>query len=195
MPPLSSKPRNDTTGLLNKVAQVTIFFWIMKILATTLGEVAGDFLSMTLKLGYWISLGITLALLIVVLFAQIKGKRFHSALYWAAIIATTTAGTEVSDLMDRTLGLGYTLGALILFSGLAATLFIWFVASFINGVIYGQSAYTNQDAGSSYYLPDVADPGTDYYSPSGNDVVYNDITGGWTEVDSYGFETELEGAW
>lgn len=68
-------------------------------------------------------------------------------------------------------------------------------AEFINGVIHGQSAYTNQNDGSSYYLPDVADPDTNYYSPSGNEVVYNDITGGWTEIDSYGFETELEGAW
>lgn len=68
-------------------------------------------------------------------------------------------------------------------------------ADFINGVIYGQSAYTNQYDGSSYYLPDVADPGMNYYSPSGNGVVYNDVTGGWTEVDAYGFETELDSAW
>ena len=117
--------RDDATGLLNKVAQVTIFFWIMKVLATTLGEISGDFLSMTLKLGYWISLGITFAVLIAVLVAQIRAERFHPVIYWAAIIATTTTGTEVSDLMDRTLGLGYTIGALILFAGLAATLFVW----------------------------------------------------------------------
>src|SRR4029078_9410148 len=90
-----------------KVAKVTLAFWIMKVLATTLGETAGDFLSMTLNLGYYIGLPITFAILAVILLFQIRASRFHSVLFWTAIIATTTAGTEISDFMDRSLALGY----------------------------------------------------------------------------------------
>lgn len=111
---------------LNKVAKITVFFWIMKILATTLGETLGDQLSMTLNIGYLVSLVITFSFFILVLFTQIKSKKFHPALYWIVIIATTTAGTEISDFMDRTLGLGYALGALLLFSSLVLVLFIWY---------------------------------------------------------------------
>ena len=110
----------------NKVAQITLAFWVMKILATTLGETAGDFLSMTLNLGYYIGLGITFALLVVVLFFQVSTKSLRPALFWLAIIATTTAGTEISDFMDRSLGLGYLWGSIILVTGLAATLGIWY---------------------------------------------------------------------
>ncbi|WP_020603177.1 hypothetical protein [Spirosoma spitsbergense] len=110
---------------LNKVAQITLFFWIMKVLATTLGEVLGDFFSMTLNLGYIISLGITVGLFVVVLAIQLRAERLHTVLYWLVIIGTTTVGTEISDLMDRTLGLGYALGSLILFAGLLLTLFLW----------------------------------------------------------------------
>ena len=111
---------------MNKVAEVTIFFWIMKILATTLGETAGDFISMTLGLGYYVGFAITFAILAIILFSQIKSDRYRAVLYWTAIIATTTAGTEVSDLMDRSLGLGYALGSLILVTCLLATLTIWY---------------------------------------------------------------------
>lgn len=110
---------------LNKVARITIYFWIMKVLATTLGEVLGDFFSMTLDLGYVISLGITVLLFMIVLVLQLMEDRFRALLYWLVIIGTTTVGTEISDLMDRTLGLGYALGSLILFAGLVATLFLW----------------------------------------------------------------------
>lgn len=112
-------------SMLNKVATVTLAFWIMKILATTLGETAGDFLSMTLNLGYSVSFAITAGLLLLILFFQIRAERYHAALFWTAIIATTTAGTEVSDLMDRSLGVGYLWGSVVLAAGLAATLFIW----------------------------------------------------------------------
>lgn len=91
---------------MNKVAKVTIYFWIMKIIATTLGETAGDFISMTLGLGYYIAFAVTFAILAILLFFQIQGDRYRPALYWVAIIATTTAGTEISDLMDRSFGLG-----------------------------------------------------------------------------------------
>lgn len=110
---------------LNKVARITGIFWVMKVLATTLGEMLGDFFSMTLNLGYFISLGITVAFLVTVLVIQLKAKKFTPPLYWLVIVGTTTVGTEVSDLMDRTLGLGYTLGSVILFAGLLVVLFLW----------------------------------------------------------------------
>lgn len=110
---------------LNKVARITLFFWILKILATTLGEVLGDFFSMTLNIGYIFSLLITLVLFLIVLIWQLRQEKFHAPIYWLVIIGTTTVGTEISDLMDRTLGLGYALGSLILFSCLLIVLFIW----------------------------------------------------------------------
>jgi uncharacterized membrane-anchored protein len=110
---------------LNKVARITLLFWILKILATTLGEVLGDFFSMTLKIGYSFSLLITFMLFIIVLLWQLKQDRFHAPIYWLVIIGTTTVGTEISDLMDRTFGLGYALGASILFAALLIVLFIW----------------------------------------------------------------------
>lgn len=111
---------------LSKVAAVTFSFWVMKILATTLGETAGDFLSMTLNLGYYTSFAITFAALAVVLIAQIRSNTFNPVLFWLAIIATTTAGTEVSDMMDRSFGLGYAQGTAILLAGLAISLGVWF---------------------------------------------------------------------
>jgi len=111
---------------MNKVAKVTIFFWIMKIIATTLGETAGDYISMSLGLGYYVAFAVTFAILAILLFFQIQSDRYRPALYWMAIIATTTAGTEVSDLMDRSLGLGYAVGSLILVAGLLSVLAIWY---------------------------------------------------------------------
>ncbi|MGZ3852530.1 MAG: COG4705 family protein [Flavisolibacter sp.] len=110
---------------LNKVAKITLLFWILKILATTLGEVLGDFFSMTLNIGYSLSLLITFVLFIFVLLWQLRQDRFHAPIYWLVIIGTTTVGTEISDLMDRTFGLGYALGASILFASLLIVLFIW----------------------------------------------------------------------
>ena len=112
---------------LNKVAKVTLSFWIMKILATTLGETAGDYISMTRAAGYYVGLAVTFTALAIVLLFQVGRDRFQPLLFWSAIIATTTAGTEVSDFMDRSLGLGYALGSLILVSGLMITLAIWYV--------------------------------------------------------------------
>ena len=119
---------NTTAGAdtISKVAEVTIFFWIMKILATTLGETAGDFLSMTLDLGYYVSLAITFAILAIILYFQISRPQYSPLLFWMAIIATTTAGTEISDFMDRSLGLGYMLGSVVLVSGLAISLAFWY---------------------------------------------------------------------
>ena len=111
---------------LNKIAEITFSFWVLKILATTLGETTGDMLAHTLNMGYTLGLIITGVILIVLLISQIKAKKFHETLFWAAIIGTTTVGTEISDFMDRTLGLGYIYGSLLLFSGLIATLAQWY---------------------------------------------------------------------
>ncbi|MBS0232542.1 MAG: hypothetical protein JSR99_03540 [Proteobacteria bacterium] len=118
---------NQDHATLSKVARVTVAFWIMKILATTLGETAGDFISMSLGLGYYIGLGITFTLLAAVLFVQIANTSCHPLSFWLAIIATTTAGTEISDFMDRSLDLGYLTGSMILAASLVLTLAIWHI--------------------------------------------------------------------
>jgi uncharacterized membrane-anchored protein len=110
---------------MNKVAEVTIFFWIMKICATTLGETAGDLLSITMNVGYAISSIILFSLFLVTLIAQLLSKNFHPVLYWSVILTTSTAGTTMSDYMDRTLGLGYATGSLILTTCLLVVLTIW----------------------------------------------------------------------
>lgn len=109
----------------NKVAKITLVFWALKILATTLGETSGDLIAVTLNAGYVAGLLITLTCFLVVLGAQLWADRFHALLFWAVIVGTTTVGTEISDLMDRTLGLGYPLGAGILAAGLLAALAAW----------------------------------------------------------------------
>jgi len=111
---------------LNKVARITLFFWIIKILATTLGETLGDMLSMTLHIGYLQSLIITAIFFVAVLLIQLKVSKLYSGLYWLVIVGTTTVGTEISDFMDRTLRLGYVLGSCILFSLLLSVLFVWY---------------------------------------------------------------------
>ena len=110
---------------MNKLPQITLAFWIMKICATTLGETAGDLLSMTLNVGYALSTIILISIFLVSLISQLRAKKFHPALYWTVILATSTAGTTMSDYMDRTLGLGYMKGSLILVSLLMLTLIIW----------------------------------------------------------------------
>lgn len=114
------------TKTLNKVAEITALFWIMKIIATTLGETLGDFIAQTLGLGYTVGILITLAFFLLVLGIQLYSKKYVPLYFWLVIIATTTLGTEISDFMDRSLGLGYTYGSLILAIGLIATLTIWF---------------------------------------------------------------------
>lgn len=109
----------------NKVATVTLAFWIMKICATTVGETGGDLLSMTMNVGYAVSSIILIGFFLVALIAQLKAKTFHPWLYWSVILATSTAGTTISDFMDRTLGLGYATGSAILVSLLVAVLAVW----------------------------------------------------------------------
>lgn len=110
----------------NKVARITLIFWVMKIVATTLGETLGDFISMTLGLGYVYGIAITLAFFAVVLTAQLTARKYIPMIFWLVIIGTTTLGTEISDFIDRTLELGYTLGSLLLVGCLVASLALWY---------------------------------------------------------------------
>ncbi len=115
-------------NLLSKVPAVTLGFWIIKILATTLGETAGDSLSMTMNWGYLASTGVFLVILIVLIGAQIKAKAFHPLLYWATIIASTTAGTTMADFATRSMGIGYTGGSALLLACVLGSLAIWYRA-------------------------------------------------------------------
>jgi uncharacterized membrane-anchored protein len=110
---------------LSKVPEVTLGFWIIKIAATTLGETGGDLLSMSLKLGYALSTVILLAPFLVLVVTQIRAKRFHAFLYWGVIVGTTLAGTTMADFADRSLGIGYAGGTLILLSAVLASLGVW----------------------------------------------------------------------
>ena len=108
-----------------KVPEVAIGFWIIKIAATTLGETGGDALSMSLNLGYATSTIIFFALFAVAVGAQIRAQRFHAFLYWAVIVATTLTGTTMADFADRSLGIGYLGGSIILFTLVIAVLTTW----------------------------------------------------------------------
>lgn len=116
----------DKQYVLSKVPEVTLIFWIIKILATTLGETGGDAVSMSMNLGYLVGTGIFAVLFLIAVFAQVSAKKFHPFLYWATIIATTTVGTTMADFATRSLGIGYAGGSLILFALLMASLFIWY---------------------------------------------------------------------
>jgi uncharacterized membrane-anchored protein len=109
-----------------KVPEVTLVFWIIKILATTLGETGGDAVSMSMNLGYAVSSFIFIGIFVVAVVAQISAKKFHPFLYWLVVIATTTAGTTMADFADRSLGVGYPGGALLLFALLMASLAVWY---------------------------------------------------------------------
>jgi uncharacterized membrane-anchored protein len=116
---------DDLKAATSKVPEVTLIFWIVKILATTLGETGGDALSMSLNLGYAVSTVIFLVPFFVLVAFQIKARRFHSALYWAVIVGTTLAGTTMADFADRSLGIGYPGGASILFALVLLSLLAW----------------------------------------------------------------------
>jgi uncharacterized membrane-anchored protein len=111
---------------LSKVPAVTLGFWVIKILATTLGETAGDTVTMTWKLGYLAGTAIFLGALLVLVASQIRAKEFHPSLYWATIIASTTAGTTLADFADRSLGVGYAGGSSLLFALVIGSLAVWY---------------------------------------------------------------------
>ena len=112
--------------VFSKVPEVTLGFWVIKILATTLGETGGDAVSMSMDLGYLVGTGIFAAVFIVAVMAQMSAKKFHPSVYWTTIIATTTVGTTLADFSTRSLGIGYAGGTTILFLLLMASLFVWY---------------------------------------------------------------------
>jgi uncharacterized membrane-anchored protein len=124
---MSSTPQHDPlpSVLLSRVPQITILFWIVKILATTLGETGGDAVTMTLDLGYAVGSLIFLGFFAVALTAQVITRKYHPAIYWIVVVATTTVGTTLSDYFDRSLGLGYVKASIILFFLVLAVLFAW----------------------------------------------------------------------
>lgn len=112
-------------AVLSKVPAVTLGFWIIKILATTLGETAGDTVTMTMKLGYLAGTGVFMTVLALLVWRQIAATRFRPFLYWATIVASTTAGTALADFATRSLGIGYTGGSLLLLACVLASLAAW----------------------------------------------------------------------
>ena len=116
----------DANRTLSKVPEVTLGFWIIKILATTLGETGGDAVSMSMNLGYLVGTGIFMAVFVVAVVLQIRAKKFHPMLYWTTIVASTTVGTTLADFADRSLGIGYLGGSVLLSCLLAGALFAWY---------------------------------------------------------------------
>lgn len=112
----------------SKVPEVTLGFWIVKILATTLGETGGDTVTMTWDLGYLTGTAIFLSLLLILVVVQVAAKKFHPLLYWSTIVASTTAGTTMADFATRSLGIGYAGGSAILFACVIAVLALWYVS-------------------------------------------------------------------
>lgn len=116
----------EKQNALSKVPEVTLVFWIIKILATTLGETGGDAVSMSMNLGYLVGTCIFAAIFIVAVVIQVSAKKFHPVIYWTTIVATTTVGTTLADFADRSLGIGYAGGSAVLFVLLIASLCIWY---------------------------------------------------------------------
>lgn len=120
-----AKTSDQNQPIWNKIPELTLLFWIMKITATTLGETGGDLLAQTLKVGYLTSTLIFFGFFLIMLFCQLAVKKYIPPIYWAVIVATSTAGTTMSDYMDRTLGLGYAAGSAILITILIIILITW----------------------------------------------------------------------
>lgn len=118
--------KTSTEQSMSKVPEVTLLFWVIKIAATTLGETAGDAVSMSMNLGYLAATGIFAVMFLLAVLAQIVAERFRPFLYWTTIIATTTVGTTLADFADRSLGIGYAGGTLLLFALLMASLAFWY---------------------------------------------------------------------
>lgn len=117
---------DENLKLFSKVPEITIVFWLIKIAATTLGETGGDMLSMSMNLGYLVSTIIFGVIFFIVVYFQIRAKQFHPVVYWITIIATTTVGTTLADFADRSLGIGYAGGSLLLLALLLLSLFAWY---------------------------------------------------------------------
>src|SRR4051812_37833108 len=111
---------------VSKVPEITLGFWIIKIAATTLGETGGDWVTMSLRLGYIVGCLIFTVLFIALVAAQVRSQRFHPYLYWATIVGTTTLGTTLADFADRSVGLGYPGGVALVATLLVASLAVWY---------------------------------------------------------------------
>lgn len=116
----------DSDGQLSKVPEVTLIFWVVKILATTLGETGGDAVTMSMNLGYLVGTAIFASIFLVAVFIQVRAKKFHPFIYWTTIVATTTVGTTLADFADRSLGIGYAGGSTLLLILLSGSLLIWY---------------------------------------------------------------------
>ncbi|WGS52018.1 hypothetical protein LFL96_27820 [Paraburkholderia sp. D15] len=124
---------------ISKVPEVTMGFWVIKVAATTLGETGGDWVSMSLNLGYLIGSAIFLALFVGLVAAQVNARAFHRFLYWGTIVATTTLGTTLADFADRSLGIGYPGGTAVVVTLLVLSLAIWYRSE---GTVSVQSVVT-----------------------------------------------------
>ena len=145
--------------VMRKLPHVTALFWVLKIVATTLGETGGDLLAQTLHVGYLVATLIFLGLFVVAVTVQLRARRFHPAVFWTVIALTSTAGTTLSDLMNRTGGIGYTGGAIVLSSALAVVFVVWWrsgqtldvenVATFKGEVLYWIAILISNSLGTS----------------------------------------------
>src|SRR5271170_935237 len=122
----STAERTNATIQFSKVPEVTLVFWVIKIFCTTLGETGGDAVTMSMNLGYLVGTLIFATIFLVAVLVQIRAKKFHPFLYWFTIIATTTVGTTMADYADRSLGIGYAGGSLLLLFLLLASLGLWY---------------------------------------------------------------------
>jgi uncharacterized membrane-anchored protein len=145
--------------VMRKLPHITLLFWVLKIIATTLGETGGDLLSQTMHLGYVVSAAAFFAVLLIAVVLQLKARRFHPALFWTVIALTSTTGTTLSDLMNRTGGIGYAGGAIILATGLAIVFVVWWrsgqtpnvenVATFRGELLYWVAILFSNSLGTS----------------------------------------------
>jgi uncharacterized membrane-anchored protein len=118
----------DKSEAVSKVPEITLVFWLIKILATTLGETGGDAVSMSMDLGYLVGTMIFAAIFVAAVAVQISARKFHPVIYWTTIVASTTVGTTLADFADRSLGIGYTGGTAILSALLVLSLLTWYRA-------------------------------------------------------------------
>lgn len=122
---MSDNSRAADPGAWSKVPELTLVFWIIKVLATTLGETGGDAVSMSMDLGYLLSTAIFAVVFVGAVIVQIRMRKFHPVVYWMTIVASTTVGTTLADFATRSLGIGYTGGSTILLALLLASLLVW----------------------------------------------------------------------
>jgi uncharacterized membrane-anchored protein len=152
-------PDSPARSVMRKLPHITLLFWVLKIIATTLGETGGDLLSQTMHVGYLVSTVIFFAVFLIAMVFQLKARRFHPALFWTVIALTSTTGTTLSDLMNRTGGIGYAGGAIILTTGLAIVFVIWWrsgqtldvenVATFRGELLYWVAIVFSNSLGTS----------------------------------------------